>query len=98
MTNSSLINKASKLQDKFIKTTQNYTNATQLNKLYKDNNILKINDIIQLESCKCMYKLKKNLLPIEFFLLIIHLYLIILETMKFPEYLATHLNYLTIAC
>ena len=48
MTSSSFINKASRLQDKLIKAIQNYGNATQLNKLYKDNNILKVNCTIQL--------------------------------------------------
>ena len=61
--NSSLINKAIRFQDKFIETITNYSNATELN--YIRIIIYKINDIMQLQSCKFMYKINNHLLPIE---------------------------------
>jgi hypothetical protein len=58
-----LKNKMSKLQDKIIATFDRNITRIKLNKQYKKLNILKMEDIIEYESNKFMYKFKSKALP-----------------------------------
>ena len=60
MLNKSQINVLNKLQDKIVRTFDNKVNKSNTNSIYKNHNILKINDLIALQLGGTIQKIKLN--------------------------------------